>query len=356
MKHAHKLEEVFQEKLKWNKARIKFFALFIIALITVRTVNLTEIALSINAFVLIESNYRRIQRFFSDFKVDFDLIAKLIVDIIPVKGPFTLSIDRTNWKIGKVNINILTLAIAYKGIAFPLLWSFLHKKGNSNTKERKEIIERFIKLFGVNKIKCLVGDREFIGKKWFAYLKRKKIIFYIRVKANAKISKERRIDFFFKKLEVNEYFIIPRKVNIYGHTLNVAGMRLEKEYLIIVTNDNPYTAIKIYKERWGIETLFQSLKSRGFNFEDTHLTKEERIKKLVAFLAISFAWAFIVGEWLNEIKPLKIKKHQRLEKSIFRYGLDHLRFILLHIQVKMAEFEEVLDILRLSLKEVRLNI
>jgi hypothetical protein len=356
MNHAHKLEDVFQAELKWNKARIKFFVLFITALIIVRTVNLTQIALGLNAFVLIESNYRRIQRFFSDFTVDFDLIAKLIVCLIPIEGPFTLSIDRTNWKIGKVNINILTLAITYKGVAFPILWSFLPKKGNSNTKERIEIIGRFIKLFGIYKIKCLVGDREFIGKKWFAYLKRKKITFYIRIKGNAKISKNKRVDFLFKRLEINEYLIIPKKVNIYGHKLNIAGMRLEKEYLIIVTNDNPYTAIKIYKERWGIETLFQSLKSRGFNFEDTHLTKEERIKKLMVFLAISFTWAFIVGEWLNEIKPLKVKKHQRLEKSIFRYGLDHLRFILLHIQVKMAEFEKVLDILRLSLKGVRLNI
>jgi len=33
-----------------------------------------------------------------------------------------------------------------------------------------------------------------------------------------------------------------------------------------------------YKRRWEIEVLFQCLKSRGFNFEETHLKDEERLK------------------------------------------------------------------------------
>ncbi|WP_410520711.1 transposase [Candidatus Tisiphia endosymbiont of Dioctria rufipes] len=41
---------------------------------------------------------------------------------------------------------------------------------------------------------------------------------------------------------------------------------------IIATNDNPYQALDIYKRRWEIENLFACLKTRGFNFENTHLT------------------------------------------------------------------------------------
>lgn len=40
--------------------------------------------------------------------------------------------DRTNWKFGEANINILMLGITYKGIAYPLLFSMLDKRGNSN--------------------------------------------------------------------------------------------------------------------------------------------------------------------------------------------------------------------------------
>lgn len=40
--------------------------------------------------------------------------------------------DRTNWKFDEANINILMLGITYKGIAYPLLFSMLDKRGNSN--------------------------------------------------------------------------------------------------------------------------------------------------------------------------------------------------------------------------------
>ena len=64
--------------------------------------------------------------------------------------------DRTNWKFGEFNINILMLGITYKGIAFPLIFSLLPKRGNSNWEERKKIMERFIRLFGAECIDCLV--------------------------------------------------------------------------------------------------------------------------------------------------------------------------------------------------------
>jgi len=40
--------------------------------------------------------------------------------------------------------NILVLAVAYEGIAVPVLWMFLPKKGNSNTGERVALMNRFI--------------------------------------------------------------------------------------------------------------------------------------------------------------------------------------------------------------------
>ena len=36
------------------------------------------------------------------------------------------------------------------------------------------------------------------------------------------------------------------------------------------------------RERWEIETLFGCLKTRGFDFECTHVVEPERVQKLVA--------------------------------------------------------------------------
>ena len=40
----------------------------------------------------------------------------------------------------------------------------LDKRGNSNQEERKLLILRYIHLFGLDSIDCIIADREFIGK------------------------------------------------------------------------------------------------------------------------------------------------------------------------------------------------
>ena len=70
----------------------------------------------------------------------------------------------------------------------------------------------------------------------------------------------------------------------------------------------------------------------------------ERLKKLFALLTIALCWAIKVGQWLNECKPLAIKAHSRLAKSIFRYGFDHLRHILLNLtqSQQRQDFQKVI--------------
>src|SRR3954447_9094062 len=40
---------------------------------------------------------------------------------------------------------------------------------------------------------------------------------------------------------------------------------------------DPKSALAHYRRRWAIETLFAATKTRGFNFEDTHLIHPDRI-------------------------------------------------------------------------------
>ena len=103
----------------------------------------------------------------------------MIFSLLPVKDGLVLSMDRTNWKFGEFNINILTPRHHLQGIiAVPLLFSLLDKRGDSNWEERKDIIERFIRLFGHDCIDCLVADREFIGKEWIGWLNDNRIRYY----------------------------------------------------------------------------------------------------------------------------------------------------------------------------------
>ena len=80
-----------------------------------------------------DSNLRRLQRFLALYPLQLDLIARFIFALLPVKTGLVLTMDRTNWKFGEVNINILMLGVTHKGIAYPLLFSMLDKRGNSFT-------------------------------------------------------------------------------------------------------------------------------------------------------------------------------------------------------------------------------
>jgi hypothetical protein len=330
------LERKLAENVDWNKARINFLANFLIALTQVRTVNLVEIASVFPGRATQASSYKRIQRFLRFFEITYAVIALLVVSLVGVPTPWVLTLDRTNWQLGKTPLNILVLGIVYKGVAIPIFWTILEKKGNSNTAERKAIMTQFIELFGAGSILYLTADREFIGKSWFKWLISQGVDFRIRIKENTQIPNGRgklvEAKRLFRGLAINRPLMIDKPRLIWGMELYVTGMRLASgEYLIVAAPNYAAKAIEDYAKRWEIETLFGCLKSRGFRLEETHVTEPERLKKLIALLAIAFCWAIVVGEWLNEHKPLKMKKHGRLAKSIFRYGLDHLRRILCNL-------------------------
>lgn len=267
----------------------------------------------------------------------------------PASG-YTLSLDRTTWNFGSMTINLLVLGIVYHGIAIPVCWMPLDKKGNSNTLERIALLEIFISLFGKSCIDCLTADREFVGTQWFAYLKNQGVLFRIRIKRNTLVStkngSETAVCTLFQQLAIGQSLILKNKRDMWGMTLHLIGTKLEKgDYLIIATDQTPHSALDDYAKRWNIETLFGVLKSRGFRLEDTHLTDGERICKLIAVLAIATLWAIKVGDWLNQQKPIPLKKHGRLAKSIFRYGFNFLRTTFLHIHHKIDNFFSALLLL-----------
>jgi hypothetical protein len=181
---SSELVSIFHEQTGWNLALVKFFVLIISALCKVQTVGFEKLATAFDSNASTISSLRRIQRFMADYLLDTDLIAILIFRLLAHKPPFRLAMDRTNWKFGSQNINILVLAVVYHGVAFPLLFKLLPKFVNSNTNERIELIERFITLFGLTALECLTADREFVGEKWIKYLNEQQIRYYIRIREN----------------------------------------------------------------------------------------------------------------------------------------------------------------------------
>ena len=332
------MQEHFGQSM--NLARIKLMALLLHALCVVQTVSLHKLADAMPTAVDKDSNLRRLQRFFAKYVLDLDVIARMIFSLLPVKTGLVLSMDRTNWKFGEFNINILMLGITYKGIAFPLIFSLLPKRGNSNWEERKKIMERFIRLFGAECIDSLVADREFIGKEWTGWLNSRRIRYYIRIRQNFRIVKpstgERiRAWWLFNDLKVGQEKFFHKLFLHKGEYVYLAGSRIKNsdgvpELQILICFNRPEDAVLTYKKRWEIETAFRAMKSSGFNIEDTHMRDMDRIARLVAMVCMALVWAYLVGEHKDiNIKPIKILKHGRKAKSLVKYGLEEISTILM---------------------------
>jgi len=151
------LEQTLLDNLPWNKARIKCVTRFLLALYAVRTVNLSILATAFSGHAKEESNYKRLQRFLREFELPYAELAAFVVKLLGIPGPYTLALDRTDWKVGAVHLNILMLAIVWRGIAFPVVWMVLPCSGNSNTEERIALLEIFINLFRRLKHRVFIG-------------------------------------------------------------------------------------------------------------------------------------------------------------------------------------------------------
>jgi hypothetical protein len=124
------LQHILKSHFILDPRRLDFIASFILALLKVRTVNLTQIGTALNGLAQPTSNARRSKRFLK-YNLGQELITKFILSFIHTQR-LVLTMDRTNWKFGSVSINFLVIAIAFGGIAIPVAWKNLGKEGNSN--------------------------------------------------------------------------------------------------------------------------------------------------------------------------------------------------------------------------------
>lgn len=338
--HTNELSKILNQYFNFHKARSDCLAQLIRAMVTVKTVNFSHLATSFMTQALPESSYKRIQRFFRYFLFDPISIASMVIALFGLKNkPLTLALDRTNWKLGKLDINILMLTVAHKGIGLPLMWCCLEKKGNSNTSERIEIIKRILRLIGSDCIECLLGDREFVGEEWIKWLDEQKIHFLLRTRNNSLLEGLIPVNTFFKRLP-DKKTVKNGKTILWGRPvyLSTRWSYNKDELVTLISNRKFQNPFKTYRKRWEIETFFGCLKKRGFCFEDTHLIHAVRIEKLICVLTIAFCWSYRVGEEKEEEAPIKTKSHGRKAKSLFRYGFDELRGVFLNFNEQFDLF------------------
>ena len=330
MNRILELSQALKSQFTLDPRTLSFLARFIFALLDKRTVNLARLGNVLNASVTSQSNQRRAARFLSREATWRTSLSAWLLSFYP--NHVILAVDRTEWKFGLTPINLLVVAVVHNGFAFPVLWCHLGKAGSSNSTEVTALLEKLRLMLNCPSVLVLM-DREFASRTLLQWLRVANWDFDLRLKRNALVSYRdhtHRVERYFSDLAKGHGCWLKRKVTVYGVKVFVVAFRPLKltedgdECVYVITNRAPSAALSFYKQRWTIENLFAALKTRGFNFEDSHITNADRLENLLGVLCLAAFWAVQLGELVAKHQPIKRKAHGRREVSVFRLGLDAL--------------------------------
>ena len=81
----NELEATLKQVMGLHKSRIECLVAIVLGMIKLRTVNLKQLACAISGCAQIDSNYRRLQRFFGQVKLPRQVLAHIIYGIFFVR-------------------------------------------------------------------------------------------------------------------------------------------------------------------------------------------------------------------------------------------------------------------------------
>lgn len=202
-----------------------------------RSSNLMVIANALETSVKPESSYKQIQRFLKSFRWRRSGFEQFQLELLGITGKLDLVIDRTEWKFGKVWINLLMVSVWYQGAAIPVGWKVFSKKGALSGKKHVVVLHETVARLGAERIGKVFGDREFANREMFAYLFENELDFCLRLKKSHLAD-----GVAFRQLCVEQTvrtkFRIKRKLTVLGYPAAVSVMRLsESEYLICAAKE-----------------------------------------------------------------------------------------------------------------------
>lgn len=337
-----------------------------------KSVNLVEVSEELPQIlntkeVQVDSHYRRLTRFFniSDKEKEHLIpnLLKLGQSLLVAKKSHLvncyLTLDGTKWQDGDKWIHLLCLCMVVNGVSIPLCWEDLSKKGHSSQDERIAYFETALKTYDLSG-KCLLADREYIGRDFFDFLCDNKINFVIRLKKGIYVDEVNQNLYKNSNPQARQqhlrYSAMERKAKLpkYHNTGVSKQIKINgRKYLFIIkknTNwkigDNPNDeliyllttltkkrkAIKAYGIRWSIECCFKHLKTKGFDLEQVNLKGSLKIMLIVAM--VSFLYTICVVQGLlqsrksktSDWKIFKTDKGTKkyLAKSFFKKGKELL--------------------------------
>lgn len=234
---------------------------------------------------------------------------------------------------------VLMIGVVYQKRALPIAWLvYKGKKGHASAERHIQALEKVMPLLPKDSQVILLGDAEYDTTEMLAWIEKNTSWQYVlrtspQIYVQTDTQNQPMRDYPLKKgnLFYLKHVGFTQTSTV---TLNVIGWwgATYQEPIFLVTNvANAYEACRYYRRRFRIETFFSDQKSRGFHIHKSHLADPARLSRLLIAACLAYIWMITQGlRVIAEGNLSLIDRTDRRDKSLFRLGLDWLKYALKH--------------------------
>ncbi len=337
--------KVYTKVLKVLKGMIQFshpghlvtLAMMIAGIVVSRNAQLTSVSAETATEAKDKSNEMRLRRWVKHAGIDAEAtylpFARQILEALS-HAPLILVMDGS--QVGR-GCMVLMVCVLYQKRALPLVWIvYKGKKGHTTAERHIQALEKVLPIIPVHSEVVLLGDAEYDTSEMMSWVEQKTTWHYVlRTSPQIYVQEgSNRQPIAAYSLEKGHVF--QRKQVGFTQsatvTLNLIGWwsHCYDGPLYLVTNlSSGFRACKQYQRRFQIETFFSNQKSRGFNIHKSHLSDPVRVGRLLLAACLAYLWIICQGLLvIAEKKTGLIDRTDRTDKSLFRLGLDWIRYAL----------------------------
>ena len=256
-----------------------------------------------------ESSFRYIHRWLSNDKIDPQSVMRdsnqELMELLSIRGQtLILMLDQSKIADG---FELLMVSIRTKERAIPVLWEVIETQGEIGFDVQEPLLREVAKRIPKRTPVILMADRFYGTPALVRLCKELQLGYRIRLKSNLTLLHEDTplsgVDMGVLKLHALEHVLLCGKVLTNVGYLHEPGH--EEPWIIAMDAKPTRHRVLDYGLRWGIESMFSDLKSRGFKLTDTRLKTAKRLSRLLLVLTTAMMWAVSTGWVEHSVEPVK---------------------------------------------------
>lgn len=333
-----KVLKVLKEKLILSHpGHVLTLAMLIAGIVTGRNAQLSAVSAETATQAKDKSIEMRLRRWVKHKSIEADVVylpfAKQVLEALSAL-PLILVMDGS--QVGR-GCMVLMVSVLYQKRALPLCWLvYKGKKGHTTAQRHLEALRKVLPLVPVNSQVVLLGDAEYDTTEMLLWVKKQqRWDFVLWTSPQIYVqegSQSQPIGAYpLTKGQVFQRYQVgfTQQAALYLNLVGWWGGHYDGPLYLVTSLTNGYQACKYYRRRFQIETFFSDQKSRGFHIHKSHLSDPIRLSRLLLAACLAYLWMVCQGLLvIAEKKVGLIDRTDRVDKSLFRLGLDWIHYSL----------------------------